>query len=530
MPNMNRLIALVSFLALSCPSVFAATVTGTVKGPDNALFEGAFVQAINAQTKVMVSVLTDKQGHYRFESLPAGQYQLRVRAIGFNADSRNAVSLAAEQRASFDFALQRGTVRWSDLNLYQGKKLMPDGKGKEILSTNCFICHGFQTRIAAVRRDEEGWRDRVNYMREAMAFQLSERFNDEKANAVISYLNSVFGQDSAVLRSPADLPEYNRTVRPFSDEAMNIVYVEYDVSGSKGLPWSAAPDKDGNFWMPFYGRGNEVARLNPRTAEVTRFPLPFEQTAGVHSAVPGPDGMVYFTEFALNRLAKLDPRTGEIIEFQDSVEVPGRRADKHTVRVDAKGNLWSSGSPLSKYDPETGKFTHFMEVPSSYGITFDKDGNVWFCVLQKDGKIGKVDAKTEKVTQWSPPTQGTPQRLAIDSDGIVWFGERSGNKIGRFDPKTETFKEYPLPGPSASPYAIAVGKDNGIWYASTDQDLIGRLDPETGKVIEYPFPHSEAMMREFFLDSQGRIWFATPTNNKVGYFYLASANEHASRW
>jgi streptogramin lyase len=48
-------------------------------------------------------------------------------------------------------------------------------------------------------------------------------------------------------------------------------------------------------------------------------------------------------------------------------------------------------------------------------------------------------------------------------------------------------------------------------------------------VIEYPFPHSEAMMREFFLDAQGRIWFATPTNNRVGYFYLTSPNERASK-
>jgi virginiamycin B lyase len=525
----GKLAFVFALVALGCSSAFAASVTGTVKGPDGAPFQGAFVQAINAQTKIMVSVLSDKQGRYRVESLPAGEYQVRVRAVGLTAEPRSAVNLTAAQNASFEFALQKGTVRWSDLNLYQGKKLMPEGKGKDVLSSNCFICHGFQTRMAAIRRDEEGWRDRVNYMRSSMAFQLSERFNDEKANAVISYLNGVFGQDSAVPRSPVDLPEYKDTVRPFSDEAMNIVYVEYDVSGSKGLPWSAAPDKDGNFWIPFYGRGNEVARLNPQTGEVKRFPLPFEETAGVHSAVPGPDGMIYFTEFALNRLAKLDPRTGKITEFQDSGGVTDRRADKHTVRVDAKGNLWSSGSPLSKYDPETGKFTHFTEVPSSYGITFDKDGNVWFCVLQKDGKIGRIDAKTEKVTQWSPPTPGTPQRLAIDSDGIVWFGERTGNKIGRFDPKTEMFKEYPLPGPSASPYAIAVGKDNGIWYASTDQDLIGRLDPATGKVIEYPFPHSEAMMREFFLDSQGRIWFATPTNNRVGYFYLASANERASK-
>jgi len=523
-----KLVAFAVLFAVFSSHIHAATVTGNVKGPDGAAFEGAFVQAINAKTHISVSVLSDKQGRYRVENLPAGEYQVRVRAVGYTTDPHSAVNLSADQNVSFEFALQKGAVRWSDLNLYQGKKLMPEGKGKETLSSNCFICHGFQTRMASVRRDEEGWRDRVDYMRQSMAFQLSDRINDEKAKDLVSYLNSTFGQDSTVPRSPAELPGYKDTVRPFADEAMNIVYVEYDVSGSKGLPWSASPDKDGNFWMPYYGRGNEVARLNPNTGEVKHFSLPFEETAGVHSVVRAPDGMVYFTEFALNKLAKLDPSTGKITEFPDNFTMPDRRADKHTVRVDAKGNLWSSGSPLSKYDQETGKYTHFMEVPSSYGITFDKDGNVWFCVLQKDGKIGKIDAKTEKVTQWSPPTQGTPQRLAIDSDGIVWFGERTGHKIGRFDPKTETFKEFPLPGPSASPYAITVDK-RGVWYASTDQDLIGRLDPNTGKVIEYPFPHSEAMMREFFIDAQGRIWFATPTNNRVGYFYLADANVRASK-
>jgi virginiamycin B lyase len=530
MRSIGKLAAFANLLIFISAPAFAATVTGTVKGPDGAPFEGAFVVAVNSKTKISVSVLSDKQGRYRVENLPAGDYQVRIRAVGFTADPHSAVPLTADQNASFDFPLKPGTVHWNDLNLYQGKKLMPDGKGKEVLSTNCFICHGFQTRMATIRRDEDGWRDRIGYMRDAMAFQLSDRLTDEKADQLISYLNSVFGNDSIVPRSPAELPAYKDTVRPaFGDEAMNIVYVEYDVSGSAGLPWSASPDKDGNFWIPYYGRGNEVARLNPNTGELKRFHLPFEETAGVHSVVRGPDGFVYFTEFALDRLVKMDPQTGKMTEFQDNVDVPGERADKHTVRVDAKGNLWSSGSPLTKYDQETGKFTHFMDVPSSYGITFDKDGNVWFCVLKKDGKIGRIDAKTEKVTQWSPPTQGTPQRLTIDSDGIVWFGERSGNKIGRFDPKTETFKEYPLPGPSASPYPIVVGKDKGIWYGSTDQDTIGRLDPSTGKVIEYPFPHSEAMMREFFLDSEGRIWFATPTNNRVGYFYLANANERASK-
>lgn len=506
-------------------AAYAASISGVVKGPDGAPFMGAFVEAQNSQTRITTNVLTDRQGHYRMENLPAGQYRVQIRAVGHRADAHSGLSLAAGQNTSLDFALQKGMVRWSDLNTYQGKKLLPDSPGKQVLTQNCFICHSFQTRMAAVTRDQDGWQDRINYMRTAMRFALSSRIDDQKAGELVSYLTSIFGPDSTLPKSPSELPAYKETLRSFSDEAMRIVYVEYDLPGPNRMPWSAAPDKDGNLWMPYYGRGNTVARLNPATAEVKEFRVPVDDTAGVHSAFPAPDGTVWFSEFALDKIGHLDPQTGKIDQYQDSGAVPDgmggeERAGKHTIRVDLQGNIWSSGSPLTKFDPRTQKFTHYMEVPTSYGITLDKEGNIWFTVLRKDGHIGRVDGKTGKLTQWSPPTQGTPQRIQVDGNGFVWFSERSGNKLGRFDPKTETFKEFQLPGPDASPYPVGLDPQGYLWYGSTDQDTFGRLDPATGQVVEYPVPHSENLSREFFLDAQGRMWYASPTNNRVGYFYL----------
>ena len=73
-------------LVLQGSLAFGATVTGTVKAPDGAPFRGAFVQAQNSATKIMVSVLSDRMGRYRIENLPAGQYQLQIRAVGYRAD------------------------------------------------------------------------------------------------------------------------------------------------------------------------------------------------------------------------------------------------------------------------------------------------------------------------------------------------------------------------------------------------------------------------------------------------------------
>jgi len=67
---------------------------------------------------------------------------------------------------------------------------------------------------------------------------------------------------------------------------MNIVYVEYDLAGPNRMPWSAAPDKDGIVWMPFYGKQNKIGRLDPVTGETKEFTVPNTDTALVHSHFP----------------------------------------------------------------------------------------------------------------------------------------------------------------------------------------------------------------------------------------------------
>src|ERR1700752_1816219 len=85
-----------------CAGAFAraATVTGSVKSPDGTPFRGAFVQAQNAGTRVLVSVLTDKDGRSRMKNLPAEKYQVQVKAVGYKPEPQKDVSLSAEQNAS----------------------------------------------------------------------------------------------------------------------------------------------------------------------------------------------------------------------------------------------------------------------------------------------------------------------------------------------------------------------------------------------------------------------------------------------
>jgi virginiamycin B lyase len=514
-----RTLAASMIVFFSCTAfAYGADVTGTVKGPDGAPFAGAFVQARNANTKITVSVLSHRGGAYRIPNLPAGEYEVRIRAIGYQAQPRTGVNLAADQSVSFEFVLQKGKVHWTDLSLYQADQLLPAGNGKGALFTpkpgqptaTCAACHGIQTRIASTVRDEAGWRDRVEYMRTTMRARVS----DQEASDIASYLNSIFGEDSTLPKSPADVPGYDKVVQSFGDDAMNIVYVEYEVGGK--FPWSAVPDKNGNVWIPYNGPVNKIARLDPKTGKLDDFPVPSTDVLRIHSAVPAADGTVWFSEQFKNKIGRLDPKTKQVSEYESPT--PGTT---HTIRIDSKGMVWSTGNPLNRFDPETHKFTAFhADDGAYYGITIDKDDNVWAGGLRDDGKLYRVNSKGEQ-KGWAPPTKGEPRRIQVAADGTVWFGEYFSGKVAHFNPKTETFKEYTLPGARPSPYALGVDKSGKIWYASYYMDELGCLDPKTGKVLEYPYPHSENTLREFFPDDQGRLWYGSPSNDRVGYFYLA---------
>ena len=270
MRSSSRVLSFVSLILFSGSACFAATITGTVKGPDSAPFQGAFVEAHNAKTRMTFIVLSNSSGQYRIEKLPAGEYGVQIVATGYRAEPRAGVSLTADQNTSFDFALQTAAVRWNQIHFYQAKALWPEARGKELIFDRCSICHQFQSRMASVTRDADGWRDRVEYMRTAEHYALAN-LKDQDADDIATYLTKLFGPESILPKSPTDMPGYKATLHPFTSDAMNIVYVEYDMPGPSRMPFSAAPDKDGYLWIPNSG---SVAKGTDHSSSVMRYVTP----------------------------------------------------------------------------------------------------------------------------------------------------------------------------------------------------------------------------------------------------------------
>lgn len=528
----SRSVPLILLSLVSCGSSagYAATISGTVSGPEGTVLQGVFVQAHDEKTNMTRMVLSDDRGHYRLAKLPAGTYQLSTKVTGYSGDPRTGVELTADQAAAFDLALRKAPVRWNEISIYQAGKLWPAAPIKDKLFATCFTCHGFQTRMASVQRDREEWRSRVQYMQDSMKFALADRLDDQQAQDITDYLTSLFSEKSVLPSSADEAAGYPATVRPFSREALNIVFVEYAMPVPNRMPFSAAADQNGYLWIPNFGVANQITRLEPKTGAMQDFPVPNIGTAAVHSAMPAADGSVWLTEQGSNKLGQWDPHTQKIVEYQDAY-LPGRlgygAGSKHTVRFDPDGNVWASGNPLTRLDRNTKKITRFDAIAATYDVKEGNDGNIWF-TRPDTGQIGMVNWQTLQVSQWTPPTpKSFPRRMAIDTDGIVWFGEFNAGKLGRFDPKTRTFSEYPLPGPQPTPYGLGIDAQHHIWYSSYNMDVLGRFDPKTAKTVEYPFPHSENSIRELIPDAQGRMWYGSPANDRVGYFTLADRAERS---
>lgn len=129
------------------------------------------------------------------------------------------------------------------------------------------------------------------------------------------------------------------------------------------------------------------------------------------------------------------------------------------------------------------------------------------------------DVADLKVTirEWAVPTKGAhPHDPAVGPDGALWFTEQMTNKLGRLDPNTGEFREYPLDeGKNSGPHGLVADGDGNIWF--TANFGVGKLDPRTGKVTEYKMPSEKADdPHTAAFDGHGNLWFTVQGGNMVG--------------
>lgn len=121
------------------------------------------------------------------------------------------------------------------------------------------------------------------------------------------------------------------------------------------------------------------------------------------------------------------------------------------------------------------------------------------------------------IKEWDVPTPGSrPHDPMYGPDGTVWYSGQMANVLGRFDPRTQTFKEFHLPEGSG-PHGLIPDRAGNVWYTANFAGYIGKLDPKTGKVTQYPMPDARAHdPHTLLLAPNGMIYFTVQSGNMAG--------------
>jgi hypothetical protein len=99
-----KLLALLIFSVFCLPAA-AAILSGTVRDPSGALIGGAEVTISNPASSETKTTKADAQGHFTFDALSAGDYQLTVRRDGFETAQRT-VTVGSEPKLDIDIQLK----------------------------------------------------------------------------------------------------------------------------------------------------------------------------------------------------------------------------------------------------------------------------------------------------------------------------------------------------------------------------------------------------------------------------------------
>lgn len=121
------------------------------------------------------------------------------------------------------------------------------------------------------------------------------------------------------------------------------------------------------------------------------------------------------------------------------------------------------------------------------------------------------------ITQFDIPTQrAMPHNVTFSGQGEVWFSERNGNKIGRLDPQTGQFKEFPIPSGLDRPTPTMVDKKGMVWWGTGD--TLGRLDPHSGEMKQYALPRKGSGLHSVFIGPDGTLWMSENAAGRIASF------------
>lgn len=258
-------------------------------------------------------------------------------------------------------------------------------------------------------------------------------------------------------------------------------------------------------------RAGALGLFDPDTGGIETLPL--GAGSAPHGVVVGSDGTAWVTDSGLNEIIAVDSETFALARYP----VPGTNANLNTAVVGPDGVVWFTGQAgiVGRVDParhEPGDAAEVIDAPRGrgpYGITATPAGEIYFASLA-GSYLGRIEAVGDsfRVVELDPPTPGQGTRRAwSDSRGVIWTSEWTAGQVGRYDPATDAWQEWRLPGQAPQAYAVYVDERDDVWLTDFGSNAIVRFDPDTETFVSLPLPDPQSAVRQLH-GRTGEVWGA----------------------
>lgn len=250
-------------------------------------------------------------------------------------------------------------------------------------------------------------------------------------------------------------------------------------------PYSVSVDRDDVVWTTAHGI-EMLLEIHPEEGVVFAHQPPSHGFL-IHINVHLPTNTVWFTQPGNNQVVSYRHDQG----FKE-YPVPTEQSGPGRLDFDSEGNVWFPElytDKLAKLDPRTGKIEEW-DTPSEGGLPagarVDSADVVWVSEPMADQLVAFKDGK---FTEYKIPTVGSVVSTNVtDEEGWVWFteggwrGSAGGNKIGRLEPLSGRIEELEIPHENSQPLGMTKGEDGSIWFSLVTGAKVCRVLPKGADV------------------------------------------------
>lgn len=488
----------------------SAALIGSVSSEAEDRMEGVLVSAKGIGSTIRVTVVSDAQGRYAFPQarLEPGKYRLGIRATGYDLEDPGVIEVVSNKTTEVNLKLQKTQDLASQMMNAEWLLSVP-GTEEQKSELGCVGCHSLTTVVRS-RHKAHDFVSVLDRMRNRSAgsslllpvdlpYRVPKNPEDAKFAEYLSSINLSSGRGKWSY-------ELETLPRP-KGRATKVIMTEYDLPRPESQPHDAAVDREGMVWYGDFGR-NYLGRLNPRTGEVKEWQVPLlkpDFPKGLLDIKFDKEGNPWVSLLFQAGIAKFDKKTEQFTTWS----VPAKHNNVRT-RVGMQshtpdGTVWfkqSQNLMVHRLDPKTGEIADYsLPDVGFYGMEPNSKGNLYLFGMAK-GVIGELDGRTGKVALYPTPTPNSgPRRGDVGVQDRAWFAEFYAGKFGMFDPNTKQIQEWAMSAPYADPYDVVVDKNGEVWAGGMKTDYIFRLNSATGQITEYLLPTVNVNIRRIDADS-----------------------------